>query len=103
MEAKRNVRVPQAPHPDTLRNPNFTILDSSGTRLLCWCPLHRCGAVYSIEAEIWNLQVPLGFGEFLTALRERGLVVDDSPDLVQWIETCAAAEGPKPNAPGGRC
>lgn len=102
-EAKHRTEVPRAPHPDTLRDPNFTILDASGTRLLCWCPVHRCGAVYAIEAAIWNLQVPIGFGEFLTALQGRGLVVDDSPDLVQWIDTCSAAEVPRPTAPGGTC
>lgn len=102
-ESKHQAPVPRAPHPDTLRNPRFTILDASGTRLLCWCPVHRCGAVYATEAGVWNLQVPVSFGEFLLALKTRGLVVDNSPDLVQWIDACTAAQAPRPTASGGTC
>lgn len=101
--AKRTTAVPRAPHPDTLRDPRYTILDASGTRLLCWCPRHRCGAVYAVEVGVWTLQTPVGFGDFVTALRANGFVVDDSPDLVQWIDACTAAEGPRPTAPGGTC
>jgi len=103
MKAKMQTPIPRAPHPDTLRDPNFTILDATGTKLLCWCPLHRCGAVYHSELRIWNIQSGVGFGEFLTACKTHGYVVDNSDDLAQWVETCAAAEGPRPNAPGGTC
>ena len=64
---------------------------------------HRCGAVYHSDTRIWYLQSGIGFAQFLEALRMRGYVVNDTDDLAQWIETCAAADAPRPNAPGGTC
>lgn len=103
MKAKMETPLPRAPHPDTLRDPNFTILDASSGQLLCWCPLHRCGAVYHIETRIWTMQSEVGFGEFLAALRSRGFLPNCIDELKQWIETCSAAERHLPNAPGGVC
>ena len=102
MKAKMQTPIPRAPHPNTLRDPNFTILDANGTQLLCWCPLHRCGAVYHIETRIWTIQSEVGFVEFLAALKTRGFLPQNG-DLLQWIDTCATADGPRPNAPGGTC
>lgn len=103
MKSKMQTTIPCAPHPDTLRNPDFTILDATGTRLLCWCPRHLCGAIYHGELRIWSMESGISFGEFLIALKARNYVVDDSDDLARWIETCAASEVPRPNAPGGTC
>lgn len=96
--------LPRAPHPDTLRNPSYTILDRSGTRLLCWCPRHMCGAVYAIEAMVWSMQSPLSFGEFLQALEQQNLLPEPgTDDLARWVEACTQTPPGTLTAPGGRC
>lgn len=103
-ETRLMARLPLGPHPDTLRNPAYTILDGSGTRLLCWCPRHRCGAIYHIEALVWSLEVPITFAEFLRGLRARNVLpVQNDEDLSRWIEACTQGEQIQPTAPGGRC
>jgi hypothetical protein len=103
-EAKHTAPLPRAPHTATLRNPAHTILDASGTRLLCWCPIHQCGAIYHTEARIWSMEAPIGFGEFLTALRARNILpADGAEDLAQWIEACTPPVNVTPTGPGGRC
>lgn len=103
-EAKHIAPMPRAPHPSTLRDPTLTILDASGTRLLCWCPIHQCGAIYHTEAHIWSMEAPLGFDEFLVALRARNILpADGADDLSRWIETCTQPALGVPTAPGGRC
>lgn len=103
-ENKQAVPMPRGPHPDTLRNPSYTILDRSGTRLLCWCPRHMCGAIYAIEASCWNLETPVTFGEFLNALQHRNLAPEaGTDDLARWIEACTQPLPDMPTAPGGHC
>lgn len=92
---------PRAPSVETLASGRYVILSADGSRLICWCPIHSCGAVYNAEAGVWWMQQPLSFGEFLTALRAQKVLVDSSADLAQWIETCSAEELPRPTAPGG--
>lgn len=88
---KQSTVIPRAPHPDTLRDPQLTILDSSGTCLICYCPRHRCGAIYHIEIAVWSMEQPIGFSEFLRALKARNLIVEDSEDLQRWIDACTAS------------
>lgn len=96
--------LPRAPHPDTLRDPSHTILDRSGTRLLCWCPRHMCGAIYTIEAMIWGMEAPITFGEFLQALEHRNLLPEaGTDDLARWVEACTQPAPGTPTAPGGHC
>ncbi len=96
--------LPRAPHPDTLRDPSHTILDRSGTRLLCWCPRHMCGAIYTIGALIWSMEAPITFGEFLLSLQARNLLpAEGAEDLSRWIEACTQPPPGTPTAPGGRC
>lgn len=102
-EARQTTVVPRAPHPDTLRDASRIILDDSGTRLLCWCPIHRCGAVYNIEVGIWAMQAPISFAEFVASLDSRGLTVDDGPDARRWITEGLTGDAMQPSAPGGRC
>jgi len=102
--ARLTVPTPRAPHPTTLNNPAHTIHDASGTRLLCWCPIHQCGAIYHIEARVWSMEAPIGFDEFLAALRVRSiLAADGADDLSRWIEACTQPAPGTPIAPGGRC
>lgn len=103
MKAKQTTPMPRAPRAGTLRDPRYTILDASGTRLVCWCPVNRCGAIYVPAAGVWNIHVPISFAEFLAALKANRIVVDSSPDLLTWIDACTAAELPRPTAPGGTC
>lgn len=103
MKSKIATPTPRAPHIDTLRDPEFATVDRSGTRLLIWCPRHRCGAVLHLEVGIWSMEMPISFQEFLIGLRTRDLAPADSEDLVRWRDRCMAAELPQPNAPGGTC
>lgn len=103
-ENKHTAPMPRGPHPDTLRDPSYTILDSSGTRLLCYCPRNRVGATYNTEVLVWGMEMPISFGEFLEALRTRQLLPEaGTDDLARWIETCTQPLPGTPTAPGGRC
>lgn len=96
--------LPLAPHLDTLRNPSHTILDRSGSHLLCWCPRHMCGAIYSIGAMIWSMEAPISFAEFLLAVSHRNLLPEDSSaDLQRWMDACSQPPPGVTTAPGGRC
>lgn len=103
MKRETTVIAPRAPHPATLTSGNYSIVSSDGTRLVCWCPRHQCGAVFHFEAQIWAMQMPVSFAEFLQALRTANIIVDSTDDLTRWIENCTAAACFKPGAPAGMC
>lgn len=103
-ENKHPAPMPRAPHIDTLRDASMTILDRTGTRLLCWCPRHECGAIYHVEAMVWSMESPIAFGEFLHALQHRSLAPETgTDDLARWIEACTQPPAGVMTAPGGRC
>lgn len=94
---------PQAPEHTTLRDPRYTILDDTGTRLVTWCPCSRAGGVYHAEVQIWATVWPVTFGDFLRWLETRSVAMDHSEDLTHWIEACTQLPPGTPTAPGGRC
>lgn len=102
-ETRQTAVVPRAPHPDTLRDASRIILDASGTRLLCWCPINRCGAIYNTEVGIWAMEGPISFQEFVVALDGRGITVDDGPDAQRWVAEGLTGDAVRSTAPGGRC
>lgn len=95
---------PLGPDRTTLLNPEHTISDESGTRLLCWCPVNRCGAIYHTEANLWTMHVPISFADFLQAIKLHGMApAACGDDLARWIQANTQPAPGTPTAPGGRC
>lgn len=85
--------VPRAPHPDTLADPDLTIMDVDRGRLICYCPRHRAGAVLHVEAGLWAIYTPLGVDEFIATIGERGIALPKGDDLARWLTAVGASTG----------
>ena len=93
------LQIPLAPATSTLDARGCVIKDQSGKRLLLYCPVTLCGAVFNLEAKFWTMQQPIKFSEWLTALEANEMLPrsDNAQDLAIWIENCTG------DVAGGRC
>lgn len=92
---EKTLKVPQptAPHPDTLKDPELTIMDTGRGRLVCYCPRNRAGAVLHIEAGLWAIYSPMSVDEFVNTIGERGIALPQGADLERWLTAVGASRG----------
>lgn len=90
-EQRIEVPVPRAPHEDTLKEPQLTILSADKSRLICYCPRNRCGAVLHIQLGLWAIYSPLSFREFCNTLGQRGIMLPQGDDHETWLQALALA------------
>jgi hypothetical protein len=91
-EATTCVTAPTLPDPATIADPRFTISDSSARHLLTYCPSNSTGGIYTLATGRWQIQCGLPFHEFAAFAALCGLIVDDSPAVRLWIESCQARD-----------
>jgi hypothetical protein len=95
-----SLQLPKVPSATTLRDPRYTILDASGTRLVTWCPREQSGGVCHLEPRIWATLWPIDFASFLRWLSDRGVHMEQSEDLARWVDACTEVTGGQAS---GRC
>ena len=91
IEQGMQVKLPRAPHPDTLNNPQMLILSVCRKQLICYCPQHRCGAVLQIDTDVWIMHNPVSFVEFYNTLAQRGIELPEGEGHDAWLQAIALA------------